>query len=267
MNELWNEYNWSDDISKYQMSKSYQEEEDSATIDDPVFPSDLPLVIPKRRFRDPESQVVDKLTMMSSLSVKVPSSKKPRIELTDTELALRRKTDSISKARSVSKCRFTMFFLAREINKARKGVRVTMQFPTRRSSKYGIPYTFDMVITLDKDRSFPEEIVKLVDLSNSMNTAAGKKILGGNVSEQNRKKLTVWRNILYKIAEIIGFILEVSAHPGQKDMKSQLPGELVNGKNLLVCLIDDRLYGANEIIDLGKEVYQEMEIQLKKGLF
>lgn len=234
------------------MSKPHNVE-DSDTSDDSGFRDELILnAIPKRRFSETELNDADIPFRVTTTTCKVPSSKLPRSTLSASELLARREQDSAAQAQSVANCRYTIFFLAYEINTAHKGIVIEMEVSKKRASLYKIPFTFDMFIKLTEP--FPQELVDLVELSNSMNTI-GMKRLATKRSHQTRKKMTLWRNVLYKLAEAIGFQLILSKHTGRSDKSSDLPKELIDGRNLLTCITDKCMYNDKEILRKGEAIY------------
>lgn len=268
---------------KFQMSTPHREHdsEDSRTVTEdhsedaqPVIPSAFHVssaftagtsasvvVIPQRRWnpvaRHPGNE--DSHCEVYLISRHIPEV---RHERPPTEETLKkRRIDVQHKVSSFMKCRYTIFFLAEKINRYQTDIQIIMTLRKKQRSKNGLPLPFDMTIQISE--KYQQQLGKLVQLSNSMNTPEGMAYLSTSSSEQSRKKFMFWRNVLYEIATIIGFKLVVDTHTGRKEKVTGIPPELVNGKKLVFCKIGDHSYEEKELLAEGEAIYATKKIFLK----
>ena len=210
-------------------------------------------VVPQRRWNPVAKRPGDK---DSACEVYLINCRIPEIrhERPPTEETLRkRKIDIQHKINSFAKCRYTILFLVEKINTYQTDIRISTTLRKKQKSKNGLPLPFDMTIQISE--KYQQRLGKLVQLSNSMNTSEGMAYLSTNSPEQSRKKFMFWRNVLYEIATVIGFELIVDAHTGRKEQVSGIPLELINGRKLLSCKIDDHIYKEKELLTEGEIIY------------
>ena len=209
--------------------------------------------VPQRRWNPVINQPRDE---DSPCEIYLVSQHMPEVRherLPTEETLKKRKIDNEHKLNSLIKCRYTILFLANKINRYQSDIKINIALLKRQKSKKGLPLPFNMTIQISE--RYQQQLVKLVKLSNSMNTPEGMSYLSTNGADQSRKKFMFWRNVLYEISSIIGFKLVIDSHTGRNEKITALPKELANGKKLLTCQIGDYIYKEREIIDEGKAIY------------